>query len=674
MMGEEKRQRPQCRRLAVGLFVLLLATANGCLEKFFGPDGDANAIVEVEISPSSVTLASGSSEAFNVTVRDTSGTSVALSDVGLSWSATGGSITADGTYTAGDVTGDYRVVVAESSGLADTAGVTVTMSSGTTVSNIVPTYYGTATLEPGVRIYVDRSFTAVAVPANYGGWLLIQTANEDKSATSADAISFDLAESATVAIAYDKRATALPGWLAEWQETGHALTTSDAPTSPMPIRSKVLGPGRVHLGGNMSDGAAGAESMYVIFVHADSGGDTQVGSLLVAVSTTGAGADPNGYTVFVDEVQSKSVGTNGSVTFYDLSVGTHSIRLTGLASNCSVVGANPRNATVSEGETSTVAIEVTCNEVSTPAIAVPTQSDWTDHGVVVSGGSSGAWDAYLEGFITPSVAIKKDGKYFLYYGGATGVRPDGGPANRALGVAVSTDGYNYTKHSNNPIVTHQPSAPNGQNVIEEGIFSAGGWLDDDGTVTIYVGGMEAIGAADVDGDAVLAVSSDGLEFTVVGDVIRHGASGVIGTDEVFPLGAFERDDGTWHCYYTAKGGVTSWTMVLASGPARNTLPNIRRVTGPAAGTFKGAGDPILLSDSRVLVPVKTGFGPGQDIVLRSTTIDQLDVLSTVETTYNWSNVDHVTILLDREEETWFLFYKKSGANAIGLKTAPVTFE
>jgi hypothetical protein len=291
----------------------------------------------------------------------------------------------------------------------------------------------------------------------------------------------------------------------------------------------------------------------------------------------------------------------------------------------------------------------------------------------LSAGPPGEWDALLTDLITPVLALRKGETYYLYYTGATGTRDDGGPANRALGVATSADGIQFTKHPGNPILTHQPSAPGGTNVVEEGIFSAGGSLDEDGTVVLYFGGMEATGSTSVDSDGVLATSADGLTFTVHGDVIRHGAPGVIGNDEVFPLGALRTDDGAWHCYYTAKGGdVTDWTMVLASGPAANSLVDIRRVTGPAAGTFKGAGDPILLSDSRVLVPIKVRFGTGQSVELRSTSIDRLDDLSTLERSYRWGGVDHLTIFVDRAAGMWFLYYRVG--NAIGVKTAPVTFE
>ena len=48
---------------------------------------------------------------------------------------------------------------------------------------------------------------------------------------------------------------------------------------------------------------------------------------------------------------------------------------------------------------------------------VPAQEDWRDFGWVIEAGAEGDWDHYLEGMLTASIS-KKDGSYFLYYGGA----------------------------------------------------------------------------------------------------------------------------------------------------------------------------------------------------------------------------------------------------------------
>ena len=78
---------------------------------------------------------------------------------------------------------------------------------------------------------------------------------------------------------------------------------------------------------------------------------------------------------------------------------------------------------------------------------VPKETDWIDHGVVIESGSKGSWDIRLGGMISPSTVVKKNGTFFLYYIGADGDRStDKGPRHRALGVATSTDGINFTKY------------------------------------------------------------------------------------------------------------------------------------------------------------------------------------------------------------------------------------
>ncbi len=84
------------------------------------------------------------------------------------------------------------------------------------------------------------------------------------------------------------------------------------------------------------------------------------GNLTVTTSTSGSNL-PNGYTVTVDGSQSQSIGVNGSVTFTNLSAGSHSVALTNVPSNCTVSGSNPRMVTVPSGGTATTTFTVSCS-------------------------------------------------------------------------------------------------------------------------------------------------------------------------------------------------------------------------------------------------------------------------------------------------------------------------
>ncbi|MFC1575533.1 hypothetical protein ACFL5A_02660 [Gemmatimonadota bacterium] len=93
------------------------------------------------------------------------------------------------------------------------------------------------------------------------------------------------------------------------------------------------------------------------------------GDLQVDVSTSGQDLDPDGYTVVVDGVSTKPVATNGSTTFDDLSIGSHTVQLTGAASNCSVAAPNPRTVSIPAGGASTTFL-VSCDPIPTTGTLV----------------------------------------------------------------------------------------------------------------------------------------------------------------------------------------------------------------------------------------------------------------------------------------------------------------
>ena len=73
------------------------------------------------------------------------------------------------------------------------------------------------------------------------------------------------------------------------------------------------------------------------------------GSLHVTTATSGSSLDPDGYTVSVDVGTPQAVSVNGSRVFTDLTASSHSIRLDGLAANCTVSGDNPLAVTIAAG-------------------------------------------------------------------------------------------------------------------------------------------------------------------------------------------------------------------------------------------------------------------------------------------------------------------------------------
>lgn len=303
-------------------------------------------------------------------------------------------------------------------------------------------------------------------------------------------------------------------------------------------------------------------------------------------------------------------------------------------------------------------------------VQIPAQGDWVDRGAAFSASVSG-WDVRLEGAISPVSAIKKDGGYVLYYIGADGDRGDGGPANRALGAALSSDGIQFERWSGNPVLRYQPSAPGGQNVVEEGVFSGGATVRrSDGMVVLLFGGMDAVGPTDVSGSGVLATSVDGLTFDLAGPVLRPEDPGTIGTDEIFPMAVVDTGS-EWVAYYIATGSIGhDWSWAVASGNRMDRLGNDALVLDSSERSYPGGSDAVWLSNDQFLVPVLSGFGGAEGVVeFRVVDVDRPSDLSNVAETVVFENLAHFTILLDREEGLWFMYYLDAPGESIRVKTA-----
>ncbi|MHC4867298.1 MAG: hypothetical protein ACYTEX_24765 [Planctomycetota bacterium] len=306
-------------------------------------------------------------------------------------------------------------------------------------------------------------------------------------------------------------------------------------------------------------------------------------------------------------------------------------------------------------------------------VAIPAQNDWIDQGSILSQGSAGQWDARLDGMLSPCTVIRKDGTLYLYYVGADGNRADGGPKNRTVGVATSTDGLNWTKYGSNPIIEYSidDTAPE---TGEGGTFCAGGYIENNGIVNLFHGGIDEFNPGAVHTDIVLATSSDGLTFANQGIVLLHGDTGVIGDDELSPIGVIYVG-GKWWVYYSAKGSdVVNWTLTLASSDDKTNLNGtVEDVAGSPVGECIGCGDPIKLSESKILVPILDNF-TDRDIEMRTTTPAALNDLSTLAVTYDFSDLLHATIYLDRSLGKWFMYYiNDSDRTAIRVRTAPMVY-
>jgi hypothetical protein len=129
-----QRARPHERNWLATPLVLLVAILAACIDAQRSLNGPTD-IAQLVVTPDHMTLAAGATQQFGVYGRTASGDSVGIT---VDFTATGGTITADGLFTAGPVAGTYQVIATQTGGtLADTSSVTVTVSGPPTLAQVV---------------------------------------------------------------------------------------------------------------------------------------------------------------------------------------------------------------------------------------------------------------------------------------------------------------------------------------------------------------------------------------------------------------------------------------------------------------------------------------------------------------------------------------------------------
>jgi Tol biopolymer transport system component len=88
------------------------------------------------------------------------------------------------------------------------------------------------------------------------------------------------------------------------------------------------------------------------------------GALKVTTSSSGPGADSDGYTIRLDGVDRGTIAQAATLELTDLAAGDHTLELGGVASTCSVADGPARTALVTAGDTAEVAFAVTCSVVT----------------------------------------------------------------------------------------------------------------------------------------------------------------------------------------------------------------------------------------------------------------------------------------------------------------------
>ena len=107
--------------LTFGLLAILCLT--GCGGSSVPPASNPSALtVAVAISPISASVQTGGTQQFSATVTGTS-------NVGVTWSAAGGTVSSSGLFTAGNTTGTYNVIATSVADSSKSAHATVTVTA-----------------------------------------------------------------------------------------------------------------------------------------------------------------------------------------------------------------------------------------------------------------------------------------------------------------------------------------------------------------------------------------------------------------------------------------------------------------------------------------------------------------------------------------------------------------
>lgn len=302
-------------------------------------------------------------------------------------------------------------------------------------------------------------------------------------------------------------------------------------------------------------------------------------------------------------------------------------------------------------------------------LPIPQQDDWVDYGEILSSGLPGQWDLYLYGGMAGSV-VKKDGIYYLYYQGSSGYDSLGDTVTeRAIGVATSSDGINFTKFEGNPIITWSPTG-NG----EEGAVSAGATLVDD-QVFMYYGANTEQNSTKINSDVRLAISEDALEFEDKGVVLSFRDSNVWGSgDELSPIIAFQ-ENGHWFVYYLPNGVLQRHKLGVARGSAPDRFTQTAEAQSGFQGiTAWGMGGYARISPDTYVLFINDLDGRTTEARIISTT--NPEKLSAPVETYKFEDYLMSTVFLDQERRTWFMYYLDADESLIpeearyGVKLAP----
>ena len=304
-----------------------------------------------------------------------------------------------------------------------------------------------------------------------------------------------------------------------------------------------------------------------------------------------------------------------------------------------------------------------------------TPGSWTEKGVVLTAGISDQWDE--RGAAVVGIA-KKSGKYYLFYLGAFYGCWTSGANHKSLGVATGTDGVNFTKYSDNPLLIPHDFVPVESH--EESIRAA--IIDYIPAISKFVGyfGVEDPGGSntcgfmassgcgcdiEVDSFIYAATSDDGINWAIAGEV--SGAYNENGAEN-YPS-TFEYYNGVFYLWnHRAQGGQifhASRGADYKNLTKLGTIPELDFGWSTAETFLHNDGNTVTL----MYVPNGNGYD-GSELRFATSTMSNMTTVSNVRAWKGNVHSANNAILKDEETGEWRWYY--STAKNTYLRTAPIS--
>jgi hypothetical protein len=312
-------------------------------------------------------------------------------------------------------------------------------------------------------------------------------------------------------------------------------------------------------------------------------------------------------------------------------------------------------------------------------------SEWTERGVVLTTNPAIRWEEQKQ--IGLSGISKVGNTYYLFYSaGFNGCwNADGDSNHQSLGLATSTDGINFTKNANNPVLIPHDFVPVSSH--EEGIRTAYvqyipsknqfqgyfGVESPGGTNTCGFGGVGNCGCnISVDAEVFFATSVNGKDWQVKGNVSgTYRKNGY----EVYASGWVNNGSETGLFVTVAEGAMGKFASRGSNPIALQQLGSVSKLNWGWSGV-----DAFLHDDNNTITLMYNPSGgnhPGvnnDNLYFATTKLDDMTNIQN-ERVITTSGDERNIIIKDGNEWKWYYSDETAlGNNTIRLRTHPVVLD